>query len=155
MKFYFLCLLFCSFNDVLSQKDLVVTQSFRAKGDFVEQVTNAVNKWHKQNKSNNLYLKNVDLNPKLITGDSILYELLFVTKSKGELLWKGNGKFIKSGNNIIGEVSHLTALKPLSIKGTDDLNSDKNKLDGITLNNEKNGEKIKKEVKQFFKAILK
>ncbi len=141
--------------DATAQKPLVLSQSFRAKGDFVEQVTNCVNRWHQKNKTNDFYVKNVDLNPKLITGDSILYELIFITKSTGLMLWKGEGKFIKSGNQIICEVGHLVYIKRSSMQGIDFINLPANNMNEKIMNDRLNLGYIKKEVKQFFKVISK
>ena len=141
MKFTYLLsiILFLSYN-TKAQNTLVLEKIIPVKGEFVEQVTNAVNRWHQNNRTNDLYNKNVDYAPKLITGDSILYELVFITKSTDLMLWKGNGKFTKSGDKIICEVSYIHHVKH-----------------SLTQPDEKflNGKAIEKKVKQFFKVISK
>lgn len=115
MKLLLLILLPC-FAFAQKQK-VVIADTFPIHKDFRQQVMDGMNKQHKKYRKNDLYNFNVNKTAIQDAPDSIAFNVKIITKYNGQILWEGKGLFVRSGSNLVAQVSDLVMIKRTSLIG--------------------------------------
>jgi hypothetical protein len=147
-KVLFLYLL-CSTIYSSAQRNVVYIDSFPLKLDFKNQVIKGMNKHHKTYHGNDFYNFNVNNTPLSVTEDTILYNVKFIAAKR---LWGGQGKFYKSSNLLVCDISNLILLKKTSMSGVDYINVAVNDMED-TKGNKINLHLLEDELRGFFKKF--
>jgi hypothetical protein len=147
-KVLFLYLL-CSTIYSSAQRNVVYIHSFPLKLDFKNQVIKGMNKHHKTYHGNDFYNFNVNNTPLSVTEDTILYNVKFIAAKR---LWGRQGKFYKSSNLLVCDISNLILLKKTSLSGVDYINVAVNDMED-TKGNKINLHLLEDEIRGFFKKF--